>query len=429
MNDHQQDPREVVEVYRQPEKREVVEVYTRPLPGSMAPKAPSPSAKLKSRRKKGVILFLVFVLVALAAAAAARFLPRLWQRNDRGYPGYYPGGDYYEDWYGEGESEITIPAYPTGQGARITILPEKGGALTAQEIYQTVNPSVVTVMVQLSDTTDYSRLGVGTGVIFTEDGYIITNHHVVEGGRECSVMLSTGHVYEAKYVASDAENDLAVLKVEQTGLPAAELVDSDSLQVGDKVYAIGNPLGIELRGTFTDGIVSAINRDVQVDGRTMTLIQTNAALNSGNSGGPLINECGQVVGINVIKMMSSYDTVEGLGFAIPTASIERIVGDLLEYGAVQPQPNIGVVVRVTSTDLGNGLAGIEVLEVTPDSPADRAGIEVGDFVTAAGGTDIRTSQALLRVRSRYHLGDQLSVTVWRDGESIEMVLTLDQEAE
>ena len=427
------DPREVVETYRHPEPEQVVEVYTRPLPRSMAPKAPSPSAKLKKKRRKGVLIFLACVLAVVLLAAAARFLPpllyRLWS------PSPYYGdnfGDYYGDyWYSsdDEDSEITIPTYPIGQNAKITIQRDKGESLTAQEIYQKVNPTVVTVMVQLSDSSDYSRMGVGTGVIFTEDGYILTNHHVVEGGCECSVMLSTGHVYEAKYVASDAENDLAVLKVEQTGLPAAELVDSDTLTVGDKVYAIGNPLGVELRGTFTDGIVSAINRDVQVDSRTMTLIQTNAALNSGNSGGPLINDCGQVVGINVVKMMSSYDTVEGLGFAIPTASMERIVGDLLEYGEVQPQASIGISVQISGTDLGNGLRGIQVLEVTPDSSADRCGVEVGDFVIAAGGVDIDSSAALLRVRNRYHLGDEMPMTIWRDGQTIEVVLLLDQAAE
>jgi len=139
----------------------------------------------------------------------------------------------------------------------------------------------------------------------------------------------------------DEKNDLAVLKVDGTDLPAAQFGDSDLLVVGDPVYAIGNPLGVELRGTLTDGIVSAINRDVQVDGRTMTLIQTNAALNSGNSGGPLINQYGQVVGINVIKMSSRYSNVEGLGFAIPSASIQRIVNDLLTYGEVKPDAGAG----------------------------------------------------------------------------------------
>ena len=149
---------------------------------------------------------------------------------------------------------------------------------------------------------------VGTGVILTEDGYIITNAHVIAGGTSCYVALADGSIFDAALVGYDAEQDLAVIKAQDTdgraaqGLPAAEFGDSDALSVGDPVYAIGNPLGVELRGTLTDGIVSAINRDVDVDGVTMTLIQTNAALNNGNSGGPLINRYGQVIGINVMKM-------------------------------------------------------------------------------------------------------------------------------
>ena len=154
------------------------------------------------------------------------------------------------------------------------------------------------------------------------------------------------------------------MKVELTGLPAATFGDSDRLAVGDRVYAIGNPLGVELRGTLTDGIVSAINRDVWVDGRTMTLIQTNAALNSGNSGGPLINAYGQVVGINTIKMSSSYSNIEGLGFAIPSASIRRLVNDLLTYGEVQPEPTFGVTVNQLGTWLEEDLRGIQVIDVT-----------------------------------------------------------------
>ena len=306
------------------------------------------------------------------------------------------------------------------------MLREHDRALTAQEIYRLVNPSVVTVMACLGDV----GMSVGTGVVFTSDGYLLTNYHVVEGSWQCVVALDTGYSYEANYVAGDQENDLAVLKiVGAEELPAAEFGDSDLLTVGDKVYAIGNPLGVELRGTLTDGIVSAINRDVEVDGRTMTLIQTNAALNSGNSGGPLINEYGQVVGINVIKMSSDYSNVEGLGFAIPSASIQRIVNDLLEYGKVQPEPVLGVTVYQIGVQLEEELWGLEVKEVTPDSAADKAEIQVGDFVTSAGGEALYTSQDLLRIRRQYYLGDELPMTIWRDGEILEVTLQLEQTAE
>ena len=213
---------------------------------------------------------------------------------------------------------------------------------------------------------------------------------------------------------------------ERTGLPAARFGDSEKLTVGDKVYAIGNPLGYELRGTLTDGIVSAINRDVWVDGRTMTLIQTNAALNSGNSGGPLINEYGQVVGINTIKMSSSYSNIEGLGFAIPSSAIRRLVNDLLTSGQVQPEPVLGVTVMSLGTQLGEELWGVEVQSVTPGSAAEQAGVQVGDFVVAAGGIDVVASRDLLRARRQYHVGDEMPMTLWRDGTLVEVTLVLEQ---
>ena len=411
-------PGEVVEVYRQARPREVVEVYTRPLPGRLAP---APAAQglpvQKKRRKLGLAVFLILLVLAVLLALAARFWP--WREEEE--------GDWQEA-LEELTEEVSIPTYPTGQGASLPLEREPREAITAQEVYRQVNPSVVTVMVRLEEGKDYGRMSVGTGVIFTEDGYIITNYHVVEGGRECSVALDTGRTYQAFYVAGDQENDLAVLKVDETGLPAARFLDSDSLQVGDKVYAIGNPLGVELRGTLTDGIVSAINRDVDVDGRTMTLIQTNAALNSGNSGGPLINECGQVVGINVVKMMSQYESVEGLGFAIPTASMERIVRDLLTFGQVQPEPSLGLLVAQLGTRLDGELWGIQVMGVTEGSAAEQAGVLKGDYVVRSGGEEITSSRALLRVRSRYYLGDELPITLWRDGELLEVTLRLEQAA-
>lgn len=411
-------PGEVVETYRQPDPREVVETYARPLPGVSPAKTPPRALPVVQRRKKtGLWIFLAVLAAAALLAAGARLLEWSYGRAHRDRFEHY-----YEEFFPEEVSgEITIPSWPTGQGVELQVAREHGGALTAPEVYRLVNPSVVTVMADLGEDVGVS---VGTGVIFTGDGYIVTNYHVVEGGRECMVTLDTGYSYEAKYVAGDQENDLAVLKIDGEDLPAAEFGDSDLLTVGDKVYAIGNPLGVELRGTLTDGIVSAINRDVEVDGRIMTLIQTNAALNSGNSGGPLINEYGQVVGINVIKMSSSYSNIEGLGFAIPSASMDRLVDDLLEYGEVQPEPVLGISVLQIGVRLEEERWGLEVVEVTPDSAAGEAGVREGDYVTSAGGEALYTSQDLLRVRRQYHIGDDLPMTLWRDGGEIEVVLHL-----
>ena len=408
-------PQEVVEIYRQGCVGEVTEIYARPLPGAMMP-PPPPEKKRRSRR--GLWIFLGFVAVVAAATAAALLWNRHQPRRQDGFQYYYEEDNDQET------EEISIPSYPYGQGAELTVADGHGQALTPQEIYRQVNPSVVTVVAQLGET----EASVGTGVIFSADGYILTNYHVLEGGRSCTVYLSNDHGYEAYYVAGDAESDLAVLKVDQTGLPAAQFGDSEALAVGDPVYAIGNPLGYELRGTLTDGIVSAINRDVWVDGRTMNLIQTNAALNSGNSGGPLINAYGQVVGINTIKMSSSYSNVEGLGFAIPSATIKRLVNDLLACGAVLPEPVLGVTVLTLGTRLGEDLWGVEVQSVTPGSAADLAGVEEGDYVISAGGIDVSSSADLLRARRQYHVGDTMPMTIWRDGTLLEVTLVLNEAA-
>ena len=413
-----QRPEEVVETYRQPVPGEVVERYSRPLPGRMTP---PPPAERRKKRRTGLWIFLICLTVAVGIGAGL-WIWDIFFADDPKDPFEY---DYDFGWEEDASAsqEITIPTYPTGEGVVLEVETDHGPELTAQEIYQRVNPSVVTVLAQLDGS-----VSVGTGVIFRSDGYILTNHHVLAGGRDCSITLDTGQSYEARYVAGDERNDLAVLKVELTGLPAATFGDSDQLAVGDRVYAIGNPLGVELRGTLTDGIVSAINRDVWVDGRTMNLIQTNAALNSGNSGGPLINAYGQVVGINTIKMSSSYSNIEGLGFAIPSASIRRLVNDLLTYGEVQPEPTFGVTVNQLGTWLEEDLRGIQVIDVTAGSAADLAGIRTGDFILSAAGTPVNSSQDLLRVRRGLYVGDQVTMEIWRDGQRLEVTLELNDAA-
>jgi serine protease Do len=414
MGEQKEFGQEIVEVYRQPEYREVVEVYSRPLPGAGKEREEALPVPRKSR-KKGIIIFAIcFVLVVLMAVGAAL----LAQKKH----------DFKQSEVGqqkESSGEITIPDFPIGQGVKLPIVREHGEILTAQEIYQQVNPAVVAVLVQRED-----KMSLGTGVIFREDGYVITNQHVLEGASECMVVLANEYYYPAKYVASDIDNDLGILKIDselyqdEVTFPVAEFGDSDGLVVGDKVYAIGNPLGFELRGTLTDGIVSAIDRDVWVDNRYMTLIQTNAALNSGNSGGPLINEYGQVVGINVIKMTSKYNNVEGLGFAIPSTYMERIINDLLAYGELQPEPLLGITVLTVAEEVEEGVWGLRVEEVTPGSSGDVAGVRAGDFLLTADGETLSSSQDLLRIRRQHYLGDEMPVTLWRNGEILEVTVVM-----
>ena len=341
-------PGEVVEIYRQSEPQAVVERYECLLPPAHPAAKPPVTEGKKKQSKKWIWIFLACFAAFLLLVAAVTAATYVWAQGRRADD----LRDYFTEKYDDSQTarEVEIPCFPFGQGVRLEVLEEHGETLTPQQIYRQVNPSVVAVLSRRGD-----RASVGSGVIFTADGYVITNYHVVEGGQSCTVMLSTGYQYEAKYVAGDRNYDLAILKMEAADLPAAEFWDSDLLCVGDPAYAIGNPMGYELLGTLTDGIISAVDREVEVDGRYMTLIQTNAALNTGNSGGPLVNEYGQVVGINVIKLNSPYSTVEGLGFAIPTAVMRRVVNDLLTYGEVRPEPLLGVSVAKIATEAAEGV--------------------------------------------------------------------------
>ena len=218
-----------------------------------------------------------------------------------------------------------------------------GQGLSLQAIYRKCIPSVVSII-----STQRSGSTTGTGIIMSEDGYIITNDHVIDGAVAIEVLTSLEETYPASLVGSDATSVTASQPMMPAkGLTAAEFGDSNTMEVGDMVVAIGDPLGTELRGTMTDGIISAINRDLTVNGRTMTLLQTNAALNNGNSGGPLINAYGQVIGINTMKMSSYYTStsVEGLGFAIPIATAKPIIDELIEQGYISGRPAIGINTR------------------------------------------------------------------------------------
>ena len=289
-------------------------------------------------------------------------------------------------------------------------------ALSLQEIYSKVIPSVASITCVQQSGTD-----MGTGIIMTSDGYVITNYHVIENAKQIYVLLGEEDRYEAVLVGGDETTDLAVLKISATGLTPAEFGDSDQLRVGDMVVAIGDPLGTELRGTMTDGIVSAINRDLNVSGRQMTLLQTNAALNSGNSGGPLINCYGQVIGITTMKM-SNYSsvsaTVEGLGFAIPITSAKPIIDELIERGYVSGRPAIGIqgqTLDLRAQFFYNLPSGVIVTSVVRDSYAAQRGIAVDDVIVAADGVEVHSLEDLVAAKENLSTGDTVKLTIYRGG--------------
>lgn len=411
------EPREVVLRYEQ-EVRPVEERYVQPTP------LPGRRSTLRApvRRKSRLRALRLFLICFIAVLLAAMALLALYLTGN-----LFPRGSTEQKEYEWSmiptleHARTTIPAYPNGDGTRLRYQESHGEALSAQEIYAKVNPSTVTVIATMED----GSASVGTGVIMTENGYILTNAHVIVGAEGCYIVCSTGAYYEAKLVGFDAEKDLAVIKVDAKGLPAAEFGDSDALTVGDAVYAIGNPLGVELRGTLTDGIVSAINRDVFVDGVTMTLIQTNAALNNGNSGGPLINVYGQVVGINTMKMGSTITSnVEGLGFAIPIASSAYMVNDLIAFGEIRGEAVIGIMVRSEAVTLSDGTTALLIEDVTRNGPGDKAGIRRGDYIIAADGEALASSNDLIRIRRRHEAGETLRLELVRNGKrcSAEVIL-------
>lgn len=429
-------PREVVLEYHQPDYREVVEQYSCPLPKRRRVKAVPPApVRQKKKRRTGLWIFLglLAAMVVLLGVGLAFGQVHIY-RGGQVWP-HLPGRDYdfafefgMDDYMPDRDgdfAEVLIPKAEAEPGVTLEVHRTQGSKLTAQEIYKQVNPAVVGVLAEMDKGVSF-----GTGVIFREDGYVVTNYHIVAGSKDCMVVLSNDYSYPAKYVGGDAQRDLAVLKMEQTGLPTAQFGDSDLLEVGDPVYAIGNPLGLELRGTLTDGIVSAVDRTMEMaSGGSLDFIQTNAALNEGNSGGPLINEYGQVVGINVIKMRMRSDdvSVEGLGFAIPSAEMKRLVNDILVYGEVQPEPVMGLMVMNVSEQLTDDLWGAEVESVTEGSAADRAGMQAGDYIIAVGDLEpILGSKDVLRARQAYHVGDEMLLKLWRNGEIIEVVLDLQE---
>ena len=312
---------------------------------------------------------------------------------------------------------------PSPQG--MDNIPMEGG-LPLQDIYTHNIGSVVSI-----SCDRYGASSTGTGVVLSSDGYIVTNAHVVEDSRHISVQLTDDRVFDAEIIGSDEISDLAVLYIRVSDLIPARFGDSASLRVGDTVVAIGDPLGVEFRGTYTNGIVSAINRDVDVDGRTMTLIQTNAALNSGNSGGPLINCYGQVIGINTMKIGTFTDNagVEGLGFAIPSATVKEIVDQLIRQGYVSGRPTLGLEGETLSGVYQYYYRmpkGLYITRVEPGSSAQQQGIQDGDLLLSINDHSIATMDELKSVIFNYEVGDTVQAVIYRGGQRYLVELTLSE---
>lgn len=295
---------------------------------------------------------------------------------------------------------------------------------TADSVVEISTESVVTG----SFAQQYVQQGAGSGVIISQDGYILTNNHVINGANSVKVRLRDGTEYDATIIGSDSDNDIALLKVSATGLSPATFGDSNSLAVGDYVVAIGNPLG-ELGGTVTDGIISALARKVTIEDTQMTLLQTNAQVNPGNSGGGLFNANGELVGI--VNAKQSATEVEGIAFAIPINNVLDILSDLKEYGYVTGKVDLGIdFTDITSDETafyyGVNQTGCYVLSVDSGSNAEKAGVTRGDLVTKVNDTDVSTSEDITTALEKAEVGDTVTFTVSRRGTSKTISFVLEE---
>ncbi len=388
----------------------------------------------KKKRKPGKASWRIggaILLVVLLIAASSLIFSGSNQKTEApfisgdGMPDDW--NDYLENYYQVTESkdaEIKLPRAELVPDFKVAISSERGKELSLQELYDQCSKSIVAIKGYQDGVDGYYW---GSGIILSRDGLILTNTHVIENCDTASVTLYDNSSYAATLVGADSTSDIAVLKIDVSGLTPASFGDSAELAVGDKVAAIGNPLGETFRMTLTDGIISAIDRGISYNGHSMTLLQTNTAINEGNSGGALFNMYGQVIGVTNMKMMSSYSSIEGIGFAIPSSTIAAVADSLMQYGEVRGRTAIGITVgaipeNVTSHyDLPTGLY---VSAVEEKSDAAAKGIQQGDIITAVNGNPASSTSDILTVKNTLSVGDTITFTIWRDGETFDVDVTL-----
>ncbi|MCD7945012.1 MAG: trypsin-like peptidase domain-containing protein [Clostridiales bacterium] len=406
--------------------------------GGSATPPPKPPRKPKKSGGSGVGKIVAIVLVCLLLGGAAGMGGAYLMFNSLGSSATESGSsdtttadsvsddaDSTEDT----ESSVEIQVSDRDSSTS-TVTTSEDGTMTPSQIYEAYSNSVVSIEVQTSD-----GVGAGTGFIISEDGYILTCYHVVDGYQAISCTFIDSTSYEATYVGGDEDADLAVLKIEATGLTAVVLGDSDDLAVGSAVTAIGNALGT-FANTLTTGAVSGLDRALTMeDGTVMNLLQTDCTVNSGNSGGPLFNEYGEVIGIVNAKYSSSGSTttasIEGIGFAIPINDALDVLDDLITYGYITGKPYLGISVStvssITAQQYSNMVVGAYVMSVETGSCSETAGLQVGDIITQVDGVDITTYEELVDAKNNHKAGEEMTLTVYRDGSYYTIIVTLDEE--
>ena len=385
-----------------------------------------PRTEKKKRRPKSTWLWIglpVLVLLLIVGTSLA------FAGTGSTSPGAMPSdwSDYLENFYQSSQSdtlETSIERTVLEQPFALSLAQPGEQELSLQELYAACADSIVGITAYPEDQDGYYW---GTGVIADEAGLIVTNAHVIEGCASAEVTLYNNESYEALLVGADAVSDLALLKIDCSGLPAASFGDISSLSVGDPVAAIGNPLSEEFRSTLTNGIISAIDRGMDYNGHTMSLLQTNAAINQGNSGGALFNMYGQVVGITNMKMMSYFSSIEGIGFAIPSSTVKAVVDQLAENGEVRGRPSIGITVGAIPQEAVENYElpeGLYISAVAENSDAAAQGIREGDILLSIDGQSVSATEEVAAIRDTKGVGDSMRFTIWRQGETFEVDVRL-----
>ncbi len=392
--------------------------------GIYQPQYEAPKAKKKSGSGKVIALALCFSLLGGAVGTGGTYVGMRYLNGETSQAA--------ED-SSESKKETVLLTSSRISNALTQTAAGTGTLMTASEVYKANVNS--TVGITTSITTNYfgyetTAAASGSGFIISADGYIVTNHHVIDGANKTTVTLYDGKSYEAELIGSDESNDIAVLKIDADGLTPVVLGSSNDLSVGDEVVAIGNPLG-ELTFSLTAGVVSALDRTITTQNTTMNLIQTDTAINSGNSGGALFNMYGEVVGITNAKYSSSGLTseasIDNIGFAIPIDNVKSIIESLIKNGYVI-KPYIGISVAEVSSELKDyGVpGGVAVKVVKDDSPAENAGLKVNDVITKVNGKEISSSSELIALVKASSKGDKLDLTVYRNGSYTEITVTVDE---
>lgn len=307
---------------------------------------------------------------------------------------------------------------------------DSGTELTPSEIFEKCNPAVVAISTETAVRNVFGQISnyasAGSGFLISSDGIIITNHHVIADADTIKVLTADGKTYEATLIGSDATVDIAVLSIDAKNMPYLEFGNSDTMKVGDMVAAIGNPLG-ELANTQTVGTVSALSREVNIEGTPMTMLQTDAAISPGNSGGPLLNSYGEVIGIVSAKTVDT--GVEGIGFAIPANSAQDSINDLREHGYIQGRPSLGIQYNVNYTNFARQYrqtAGVYIDAVVEGSCAEKAGLKEGDVIIELGGERISDPSGLLNTMLKYKAGDKVELKYLRESKEITTEVVFDE---